>query len=102
MASTCSITVSTPVTSPPARERTAPSWPPIAPAPQIRDRVSVKVQLSRFTPGAGEQRACLVHGDLPQREHLVIRALIQSAEVAVAEILSQRDRIECAHARQVH
>ena len=77
IASTCSTTVSTMVTSWPARARYAPSVPPIAPAPQIRDRIAtlrLDSALRRVAPRAGQQRACLVHRDLPQREHLVVRS----------------------------
>src|SRR5260221_10237852 len=87
MASTCSTTVSTIVTSPPARARYAPSVPPIAPAPQMRDRILVSAPSGRVAPRARQQGPCLVHRDLPQREHLLIRTLIQPAEIAVAEIL---------------
>src|SRR5215467_13424908 len=98
MAETCSVTVSTKVISWPARARKAPSVPPMAPAPQTRNRISVR---SGAAPRAGEKRARLLDRDLPECEHVLVGALIQPAVVAVADIAPHAHRVERAHARQV-
>src|ERR1019366_5575102 len=100
MAATCSSTLSTMVTSWPARARCAPIVPPIAPAPQTRQRISL-TQLGRLAPGAREQGARFLDRDLPEREHVLVGALVQAAVVAVAEVCPQRDRIECANGREI-
>src|SRR5262249_29805310 len=100
IASTCSPATSTIVMSAPARARYAPSVPPIAPAPQTSDRLIATS--GRLAPWARQQRARLLYRDLPQREHVLVRALVASAEIAVAEVAAQRHRVERTHARQIH
>src|ERR1035437_8797202 len=100
MAATCSSTLSTMVTSWPARASHAPMVPPIAPAPQTRMRMSF-TQLGRLTPGAREQGAGLFDRDLPEREHVFVGPLVEAAVVAVAEVGAQRDRIERAPGREI-
>src|SRR2546421_9326190 len=72
MEATCSDTVSTKVTSWPARARNAPSVPPIAPAPHTR--------LQTGPPGSIQQGARFLDCDLPQRENFGVGALVAAAE----------------------
>src|SRR5437762_2633672 len=92
MEATCSDTVSTKVTSWPARARKAPSVPPIAPAPHTRLRTG--------PPGSIQQRARFLDCDLPQREDFGVGALVAAAEVSVPQMLPERDRIH--HADLLH
>src|ERR1041385_3105469 len=96
IASTCSRTVSTNVTSWLQRARYAPSVPPIAPDPQIRNSIA-----SGVAPAPGEQLARLVDGDLPDGDHVVVAPLIHPAIVSVADVFPQRDGVERADPRDV-
>src|SRR5512146_3455781 len=96
IASTCSSTESTKVTSWPARARCAPMVPPMAPAPQTRKLIE---GMLRVAPGARKQGARLVYRDLPERGHLFVRPLVHAAVVAVAQVAAQCDGIEQSHFR---
>src|SRR5512138_3571459 len=98
MASTCSSTESTKVTSWPARARCAPIVPPIAPAPHTRNLIE---GMLRVAPGARKQAARLIHGDLPERGHLFVRPLVHAAVVAIAQVAAQCDGVEQSHLRQI-
>src|SRR5260221_189845 len=52
---------------------------------------SLTIDSSR--PGAFDDAARLLDRDLPERQHVVIRAAVEAAEIAVAEILADFLRV---------
>src|SRR5258705_1898291 len=101
MAATCSATVSTAVTSWPARARYPASVPPIAPVPQKSHRIA-QPPLGGVPPRPSQECARLLDRDFPDGEKLFVGTLVHSAVVTVAEVGAQRFRVEHAHPVQLY
>jgi hypothetical protein len=57
---------------------------------------------NRIAPGAVEHAPGFLDRDLPDGEHVLVGALIESAEVSIAEVLAERHGIEGANALEIY